>query len=431
MDNRRKKSTEKETKPVAERTGVLNRIAVSAKNMVASEKHHFNVIAMVLCVVAVSFAVIASPHTIAVAINGATVGYADSEQDVDEVVSEAQDKISEALGYDYPLEDSVTVRSVLASTAEDTSAASLENAIIESVDDVEMLWTVEVDGVTAAASRDRYTIVSVLESIRAGYSVGKNCISEFVNTIEIVQKCVSVSDIRTAAEIADILSPEAEDSAFALKVRTIAEESDYTLIPFGTTYIEDRDLFVGITEKVSDGVPGRKSTKYSVEFINGVEQSRTEIDYVIVKAPENEVQRVGTKQRTIYDSHGAYIWPANGTITSEYGYRNGPLGDPYHRGLDIASYPYADIVASDSGEVIKVAYHSSYGLYIKIRHDNGDITMYAHCADTYVSEGERVYQGQLIAAMGETGEADGVHLHFEIRTGPDEESQNPICYLPW
>ena len=59
-------------------------------------------------------------------------------------------------------------------------------------------------------------------------------------------------------------------------------------------------------------------------------------------------------------------------------------------------------------------YSNGYGYYIEINHGNGFITLYGHCSKLYVTAGETVSKGQVIAAMGSTGWSTGTHLHFEV-----------------
>lgn len=107
-------------------------------------------------------------------------------------------------------------------------------------------------------------------------------------------------------------------------------------------------------------------------------------------------------------------WPACGTLTSLFGRRAATIGSTNHQGIDICG-PYGQpIYAADGGEVIVSQWSDSYGYYIRILHDNGYITSYCHCRGLLVSVGEKVSRGQQIAGMGNTGRADGVHLHFEL-----------------
>ena len=86
-------------------------------------------------------------------------------------------------------------------------------------------------------------------------------------------------------------------------------------------------------------------------------------------------------------------------------------------------------MAADGGEVIFAGYDKSgYGESITIRHDDGTKTRYAHNSELYVEVGQKVAQGEVIAAMGKTGMATGVHVHFEIIV--NGSVQNPYDYLP-
>jgi len=79
------------------------------------------------------------------------------------------------------------------------------------------------------------------------------------------------------------------------------------------------------------------------------------------------------------------------------------------------------------GTVSYAAYHYSYGNLLIINHANGVQTYYAHCSKLYVSVGQKVTQGQTIAAVGSTGNSTGPHLHLEIRV--NGTAQNPQNYL--
>lgn len=125
------------------------------------------------------------------------------------------------------------------------------------------------------------------------------------------------------------------------------------------------------------------------------------------------------------DRFDGYIWPARGTITSGYGYRWGRL----HRGIDIAGPVGTPILAASSGEVIGSGWSGGYGKLVKLKHQDGSVTYYAHNSRILVSKGQRVRQGQQIAALGNTGRSTGPHLHFEIHAA-GKGAVNPIALLP-
>ena len=124
-----------------------------------------------------------------------------------------------------------------------------------------------------------------------------------------------------------------------------------------------------------------------------------------------EVILVGTKESPKGKSSGTISQPCSGVLTSRFGSRNGRQ----HKGIDISGKENSDITAADGGTVVFAGWDDSgYGNIIKIDHGNGYTTIYAHCNALYVSEGTKVSQGDVIAALGNTGRSTGPHVHFEV-----------------
>lgn len=121
-----------------------------------------------------------------------------------------------------------------------------------------------------------------------------------------------------------------------------------------------------------------------------------------------------------------YIWPAQGTVTSGYGWRWGRM----HRGVDVAGPVGTPIVAAAAGIVEQAGWNSGgYGNIVEIRHPDGSMTRYAHNSRLNVSTGQSVRQGELIAEMGSTGYSTGPHLHFEVHP-EGSGAVNPVAFLP-
>lgn len=122
-------------------------------------------------------------------------------------------------------------------------------------------------------------------------------------------------------------------------------------------------------------------------------------------------------------------WPTNGYLTSSYGSRIHPLtGVPeYHDGLDIAAPHGTPIRATADGVVQLAGWASGYGKLVVIDHGNGFSTRYGHNRQVLVRRGDKVKRGQIIALMGETGEATGSHCHYEVRQ--KGKAVNPKPYL--
>ncbi len=107
---------------------------------------------------------------------------------------------------------------------------------------------------------------------------------------------------------------------------------------------------------------------------------------------------------------GGYVLPAHGAFTSGFGARWGT----FHAGIDIANAIGTPIYAVAAGTVIDAGPASGFGLWVRIRHDDGTITVYGHMYDFFVSVGERVPAGMQIARIGNRGDSSGPHLHFEV-----------------
>lgn len=103
------------------------------------------------------------------------------------------------------------------------------------------------------------------------------------------------------------------------------------------------------------------------------------------------------------------VFPTTGSYTSNFGMRWGVQ----HKGIDLANAVGTPIYAAMSGTVINAGSASGFGQWVRIKHDDGSITVYGHIETIDVTEGQHVEAGDLIAGMGARGQATGPHLHFE------------------
>lgn len=134
-----------------------------------------------------------------------------------------------------------------------------------------------------------------------------------------------------------------------------------------------------------------------------------------------------TSQRSIAHSPQVTLeWPLRRVeITSAFGRR----GREFHEGIDLRARPGTPVYASHAGQVLYSGERiRGYGEMIVLRHSSGLATIYAHNSKLVVHRGEWVRQGELIAYTGETGDARGPHLHFEVREGIN--AVNPLHFLP-
>ncbi|HLP31225.1 MAG TPA: M23 family metallopeptidase [Geothrix sp.] len=135
-------------------------------------------------------------------------------------------------------------------------------------------------------------------------------------------------------------------------------------------------------------------------------------------------------------SHTPSIPPTAGYLSSGYGVRVSPFsrsneaGDGllgYHSGIDISNVLDTPIQATADGEVIEAGWMDRYGWGVRIRHTNEQETLYAHLNHVDVKAGQKVSRGEILGTMGRSGNATGVHLHYEVRLGG--KAVNPQPYL--
>lgn len=133
---------------------------------------------------------------------------------------------------------------------------------------------------------------------------------------------------------------------------------------------------------------------------------------------------VGRASRATATRTSLFAQPTVGRVTSSYGARGG--GN--HGGTDIANAVGTPIVSVADGIVIDAGPASGFGLWVRVRHDDGTISVYGHIDSYAVSVGQSVSAGQQIAEMGNRGQSTGPHLHIEIST-PGGGKTNPQAWL--
>lgn len=123
----------------------------------------------------------------------------------------------------------------------------------------------------------------------------------------------------------------------------------------------------------------------------------------------------GSTAPPVYSS--SYVWPCDGNITSEFGWRIHPIwGDSrFHAGVDIGASTGTPVACAGNGTVISAGWNGGYGNCVIVDIGNGLSAVYAHLSAINVSSGETVAAGQTVGAVGSTGDSTGAHLHYEVR----------------
>ncbi len=361
----------------------------------------------------------------AVYFNGEQVGSTRSMEEVSAIVTDAENQLKEIFGHDYSLVNSISVSPDLGVKADDTE--QIKNAIVGGIDGVSEMYVLEVNGEAVGASNDEKAIDDILNSILNEFTTELTSSVKFADTVTVRYRFINNDITQDASAIKAILEPLSSASQYKLTVEN-TEQKQYTEeISYDVQYHDDDTIYTGSSEIEIMGTPGENLITENIVFVNGAQQSSQIISTVMTKAPVAEVVAVGTAPRPKTASYGTYIWPTEGVITSDFGPRTG-FGSNNHKGIDIGGAYGEEIMAADGGVVIMAGSYYGYGLLVQIKHDNGDITYYGHCSELLVKEGDLVCQGQVIAHMGATGVANGVHCHFELRV--NETPVNPMNYLP-
>ncbi len=240
--------------------------------------------------------------------------------------------------------------------------------------------------------------------------------TSFSQQVEIRDNYVKKASLSSKSEAIELLEG-------AVSVETVTRESIYVCEPYGEVEVEDDSMYRGERAVASEGISGEKYVEYTTVKINGQEISKNITGETVITKPVNRVVKVGIKEKPKGKATGSFINPTSGSLSSTFGARWGRR----HTGIDISAPAGTSICAADGGTVIYSDFMSGYGYLIQIDHGNGFVTYYAHCSALYAKTGDKVAQGDLIAAVGSTGNSTGNHLHFEVRI--DGTPTDPLGYV--
>lgn len=211
----------------------------------------------------------------------------------------------------------------------------------------------------------------------------------------------------------------------------IEENAKITYKYYAVTLNGEQKSVVDSLEEAEDLVADMKEKYEDIKFTIGINelytQDSNEYETVDIKVASKEVN---TELKKIDDAsvNGVYLAqkPISGVITSRFGSRESIRSYP-HNGLDIAAPYGTQIKAACDGKVTFSGDNGSYGNLIIVDCGNGVQIYYGHCSKLYSKVGDTVKAGDVIAAVGSTGNSTGNHLHFEIKI--NGVSVNPQNYI--
>lgn len=187
--------------------------------------------------------------------------------------------------------------------------------------------------------------------------------------------------------------------------------------------LETAEQIVNDIKEISDG---EQILTVNEKTTQNVEEMSTD---TLEVAKENIIEKLDIDTtEAISNINGIKIatLPVSGIISSRYGAVSS-IRSSTHTGLDIAASIGTPIKVVAKGTVTFAAYSGSYGYLVKVDHGNGVETWYAHTSKMYVTVGQEVKAGDVIAAVGNTGNSTGPHLHLEVRI--NGQHVNPQKYL--
>jgi len=183
---------------------------------------------------------------------------------------------------------------------------------------------------------------------------------------------------------------------------------------------ENKNLEANKKKRQSMLVAIRSEKSKHNDAIADLEKAQAEVQNLL-----DDLQRRGTPEKDLPRSgefaalKGRLMWPVSGKIIRGYGKHTHPKYGTVtmNNGVDISASSGAPIVAVAAGTCEFVDWIDSFGKCVILNHGGGYYTLYAHVADTSVSQGQKVGKGQVIASVGDTGSLEGYVCHFEIRKG--------------
>jgi hypothetical protein len=181
--------------------------------------------------------------------------------------------------------------------------------------------------------------------------------------------------------------------------------------------------------KLSDGFLNGKVATMAQQYpeANAMTSNLKKFQYINSKVRGENEKTISTQtskvdiNQMVSSFHIKPIYPlVDAALVAHYGdhrsyYYNGELASQStHMGIDLASIRMAKIRTTNPGVVAYAHYNGIYGNMLLIDHGLGLYTLYGHCSRFLVKQGEHVHAGQVVARTGQTGDAMGDHLHFDV-----------------
>ena len=406
--------------------------------------------------------------------NGKTLGVVSDESEYDKAEREVYKKINYSDGDNINISADFVLKTISESD-EILTSAQLANKMLQASDEeLENAYGIYIDGEFLCAVKDTKSIQDALSEKLINYKVvGSVKDVSYQNKIEYIdgiyladsiedeKDVISLLTSSTAQrdvyvvengdtpvsiclkynmdiETFEMLNPSLNGKCTAgqivyvfdyenyLPIQYIRELDSVSFLNYESIQTETSSLPVGSKSVLIKDEQGQKTSRIEITYVDGIERSRNIISSQVTKEPVMEVIGVGTysaKPDSLEDTRltgtGEFSWPVDGGWISDVF-----ISDRNHKGLDIASDMGTSIYAAADGVVVSAGWNwGGYGYVVMIDHLNGYQTVYAHMSEVFAKRDQTVSRGQLIGAMGSTGDSTGPHCHFEVR-------YMGVCYNP-
>lgn len=409
--------------------------------------------------------------------NGRALGIVSEQRDVLEILDMVSEELSKEYGSNITIDpkNDITFKPVFAYGKDIDDADTVLKRFTYMGDIQAEAYAIYVDGQQMIAVENRKIAESVLQSIKDIYTKGKEDKFEYVGFKEkidikpinttlanVASQSSALKKLKSGGQQENTYEVQQGDTLYGIceKLGVTYDElkemnpnvSEEMTIHVGDTFVTQEEVplltvetietavfaetidyktikkessshYVGETIVTTEGKKGKARITARLTKENGKTVSREDIDREVIKEPVDKVVVKGTKKVPPTHGTGTFSRPVSVSVYRGYGMRWGRM----HYGLDYAAPIGTTIRAADGGTVSKVGWSGAYGLRIVIEHGNGFKTLYAHCSSVSVSAGQKVYKGQTIGAVGNTGRSTGPHCHFEVfKNG---SNVNPASYL--
>lgn len=174
------------------------------------------------------------------------------------------------------------------------------------------------------------------------------------------------------------------------------------------------------------GGPTEDDVKHLTQLLDeqsaeAAEKASVDMEALMVSAREREksfaeIKKYVDRKRSMLSAKPT-AWPVRGWISSGFGSRVSPLSGEkgYHGGVDIANDFGTPVRATADGRVAYAGWEGGYGKLVVVEHGHGFSTYYGHLSEIKATVGQMVRRGGTLGLMGQTGDATGPHVHYEIR----------------